>query len=177
MTRSSLVSRVAALSGLLLLAGCSKDIDFSVPATFTVNSTAGVPYSTVRLVDLSVEAPDAWSHRDKVKGLTLVDLTGTVVAMYQPPGGTTGSGTVALRPATKSDTDASADVVLGTYTNQTIANGSTLTVTLVPAALDILDSALQGNGQFKVVATGTTTASANFMVECTLDLKMNYKII
>ena len=44
---------------------------------------------------------------------------------------------MALRPATRSDTDASADVVLGTYTNQTIANGSTLTVTLVPAALDL----------------------------------------
>ena len=57
--------------------------------------------------------------------------------LARPPGGTTGSGTVALRPATRSDTDASADVVLGTYTNQTIANGSTLTVTLVPAALDL----------------------------------------
>jgi hypothetical protein len=39
-----------------------------------VNGSAGVPYSTVQPVDLAVDAPDAWSHEDKVKDLTLVDI-------------------------------------------------------------------------------------------------------
>jgi hypothetical protein len=174
MIRGSLVSRVAALSGLLLVAGCSKEIDFSVPATLNVNSTGGVPYSTVRLVDLSVEAADAWSHRDKVKDLSLVDVTGTVLSTSAT---TTGSGSVALRPATKSDTDSSGDIPLGTYTGKSIATGQSVIVTLVPEALDILNNALQADGKFKVVASGTTAATAYFVVEFTLHLKMNYKII
>jgi hypothetical protein len=50
-------------------------------------------------------------------------------------------------------------------------------VTLAPAALTIVNDALAGNGRFKVVATGTTVASANFLVEFILHMKLNYKII
>ncbi len=173
MLRSSLVSRVATLSGLLLLAGCSKEIDFSIPASFPVNSSAGVQYSTVQQVDLAVDAPDAWSHKDKVKDLTLVDIEGTVVSIVTSP--TTGSGTVALRLDTA--TSSSGDVTIGTYTNQAISLGSSVTVTLAPGALDIINDALQGNGRFKVVASGTTLDDASFEVEFTLHLKLNYKII
>jgi hypothetical protein len=175
MFRNSLVSRVAALAGLLLLPGCSKEIDFSVPASFTVNSEGGVPYSTVQGVDLSVDAPDAWSHKDKVKDLSLVDVDGTIVAIFSSPTGNTGSGTVSLRP--DGATSSASDVLIGTYANEPIVNGRTLTITLSAAAIDIINNALQGNGRFQVVAAGSTTQSASFEVEFTLQMKLNYKII
>jgi hypothetical protein len=175
MNRNSLVARAAVLSGLVVLAGCSKEIDFTLPAEFTVNSTGGVAYNYVQQIDLSVDAADAWSHKDKVKDLSLVDVTGSVVTLYAPAGGTTGSGTVWLRPDTA--TDSSTDVSIGTYSNQTIATGQAVIVTLVPAAMTIVNDALAGNGRFKVVATGTTAASANFLAEFILHMKMNYKII
>lgn len=175
MNLSSPVARAALLSGLVVLAGCSKEIDFSLPAEFLVDSTGGVLYTSVQQIDLAVDAPDAWSHKDKVKDLSLVDVTGAVITLYSPTGGTTGSGTVWLRPDTA--TDASTDVSIGTYTNQTIATGQTVIVTLAPGALTIVNDALAGNGRFKVVATGTTVATASFLVEFTLHMKMNYKII
>jgi hypothetical protein len=172
MIRSSPAARAAAFAGLLLLAGCSKEIDFSVPTTFTANSTAGTPYTYLQQVDLSTQAADAWSHRDKVKDLSLVELEGVVQAVTAA---TTGSGTIAVRPDTA--TSAASDVTLGTYTNQPIAVGQSLTITLSGAALDIINNALQGNGRFKVVLSGTTAATTTFTTQVTLHFKMNYKII
>jgi len=175
MNRNSLVARAAVLSGLVVLAGCSKEIDFSLPATFTVTSDGVTAYGTVRPINLSVDAPDAWSHRSKVKDLSLVEVEGMVITVYYPTGGTTGSGTVALRP--EGVFDSSQDVTLGTYTSKTIATGQSVIVTLVPAALTIVNDALQGDGRFQVVASGSTTAAASFSVEFTLHMKLNYKII
>jgi hypothetical protein len=162
------------LSGLVVLAGCSKEIDFTVPATFNV-TTAGTPatYNYVQQIDLATQAPDAWSHKDKVKDLSLVDITGTVLSMGSA--NTTGSGTVWLRPDTA--TGSSTDVSIGTYTNQTIATGQTVIVTLAPGALTIVNDALQGNGKFQVVASGSTAAAANFTVEFILHMKLNFNII
>jgi hypothetical protein len=140
-----------------------------------VNSTGGTPYSVVQQVDLAVDAPDAWSHKDKVKDLSLVDVDGTIVAVLASVTGNTGGGTVAIRPDTA--TTSASDVVLGTYTNEPITLGRTLTITLTPAAIDIINTALQGNGRFKVVASGSTAQNANFQAEFTLHLKLNYKII
>ena len=163
------------MSALLLVAGCSKEIDFSIPATFPVDSTGGTAYSTVHQIDLAVDAPDAWSHKDKVKDLSLVDVEGTIVAIIASVEGNTGGGTVAIRPDTA--TTSATDVVLGTYTNQAIVLNRSLTITLTAGALDIINNALQGNGRFKVVASGTTAQNANFQVEFTLHMKLNYKII
>ena len=146
--------------------------DFSIPATFNVNSTGGVLYSFVQQIDLAVDAPGAWSHRNDVKDLSLVDVTGTILALYTPTGGATGTGTVWLRPDTA--TTSATDVSIGTYTNQTIATGRAVIVTLVPGALTIVNDALHGSGRFKVVASGTTVASANFTVEFILHMKLNY---
>ncbi len=55
--------------------------------------------------------------------------------------------------------------------------GQSVIITLVPAALTIVNNALQGDGKFKVVASGTTAAAAIFTVEFTLHMKLNYKII
>jgi len=175
MFRNSLAVRTAMMSALLLLAGCSKEIDFSVPATLTVNSTGGTPYSVVQQVALADDAPDAWSHKDKVKDLSLVEVEGTIVAIISSATGNTGGGTVAIRPDTA--TTPATDVVLGTYTNQPIVLGQSLTITLTSGALDIINNALQGNGRFKVVATGSTAQNANFQVGFTLHMKLNYKII
>ena len=175
MFRNSLAARVATVSAFLLIAGCSKEIDFSIPATFTVDSTGGTPYSVVQQIDLAVDAPDAWSHKDKVKDLSLVDVEGTIIAIFSSATGNTGGGTVAIRPDTA--TTSASDVVLGTYTDQPITLGRTLTITLTPAAIDIINNALQGNGRFKVVASGSTAQDASFEVEFTLAMKLNYKII
>ena len=67
-----------------------------------MDSTGGVLYTSVQQIDLAVDAPDAWSHKDKVKDLSLVDVTGAVITFYSPTEGTTGSGTVWLRPDTAS---------------------------------------------------------------------------
>jgi len=142
------------MSALLLVAGCS----------------------AVQQIDLAVDAPDAWSHKDKVKDLSLVDVEGTIVQIFASATGNTGGGTVAIRPDVPT-TPATPDVVLGTYTNQPIVLGQSLTITLNAGALDIINNALQGNGRFKVVASGTTVQNANFQVEFTLHMKLNYKII
>jgi hypothetical protein len=172
MTRNSLAARAAALAGLLLLAGCSKEIDFSIPTTFTANATGGTPYTYLQQVDLSTQAADAWGHRDKVKDLSLVELEGVVQTVTAA---TTGSGTIAIRPDTA--TTSASDVTLGTYTNQSIAVGRSLTITLTSGAIDIINDALQGSGRFKVVLSGTTAATTTFTTQVTLHFKMNYKII
>jgi len=173
MNRNSLVARAALLSGLVVLAGCSKEIDFSVPATLTVNSTGGVLYSVVQQINLADDAPDAWSHKDKVKDLSLVEVEGTIVGIISSATGNTGGGTVWLR----TDAPTTPDVALGTYANQPIVLGQSLTIALTSGALDIINNALKGDGKFKIVATGTTVQNANFQVKFTLHMKLNYKII
>jgi hypothetical protein len=176
MSRIVTLPRAAAIATLALLAGCEGNIDFSVTKTFTANS-AGSPatYSSVQQVDLSADASDAWDKRDKVKGITLASIEGTITGVNSGAIGTTGGGSIYLRP--DGATDASSDVLIGTWSNQPIIPATTLTVTLSPASMQIIDGALGGNGRFSVVMSGSTAAEVSFNADITLNLKLEYKTI
>jgi len=176
MSRIVTLPRGAAIAALALLAGCEGNIDFSVTKRFTADS-AGSPatYSTVQSVDLATEATDAWDKRDKVKGITLASIEGTIISVNSGTLGTTGGGSLYLRP--DGATGTSSDVLIGTWSNQPITPTTTLTVTLNPASMQIINDALGGSGKFSVVMSGSTAAAVNFTADITLNLKLEYKII
>ena len=154
------------------LAACSGNTDFSISKTFHPNATGGVEYSLTAAVDMAQDAPAGWKHRDKVKSLELVEVQGTVTGGSPIP--FTGSGTILLRP--DGGTGAT-DVVAGAWPSETVSGvPHTLGVTLSPAAVGVIETALRGNGKFTVLLEGTTTASVQFDVDVTLHLKLNYKI-
>jgi hypothetical protein len=173
MIRATSSLRLAVLSSAsLLLAACSGSTDFSISETFNPNTTANVQYNLTAAVDMAADAPTAWKHRDKVKSLDLVELTGVVTAGAPPA--FTGSGSIKLRP---DGGTGSTDVVAGSWTNETVSGvPHTLNVVLSQAAVDVVEQALKGNGKFSVLLQGTTTTSVRFTVDVTLHLKLNYKI-
>lgn len=174
MNSSPIVARAAAaLAAGLALAACSGSTDFTVSKDFNVNSTGGVLYTYLDDVDLAAEAPDAWKHRNKIKKLELVGLDGTIQSVSSGAG-TTGGGSIVLRP---DGGTGSTDVVVGTWpATEPVVAPHSLSVTLSPAAVGVIEAALRGNGRFTVILTGTTVASASFVANVSLHVKLTYKV-
>ncbi len=163
------------LLGAVGLVGCTGNVDFSLTKTFDVIST-GTPntYSAVQAVDLSTEAGSAWSHRSHIKSIDLVSIQGTITAVTSGAG-TNAIGSLYLRPETA--VDPSQDVLIGTWSGTVPTTPpETLSVTLPPAALTIVNDAIHGDGKFSVVASGSTDGPADFTVQAILDLKLTYNL-
>jgi hypothetical protein len=161
-----------ALAVTASLAACSGSTDFTVSKDFSVASTGGVVYQYVEAVDLAAEAPDAWKHRSKIKKLELVGLDATIQQLFSPA--TTGGGSIVLRP--DGGTGAT-DVVVGTWpATEPVMAPHSLSVTLSPSAVGVIENALRGNGRFSVLLTGTTVDSASFLANVSLHIKLTYKV-
>jgi hypothetical protein len=173
MRRTSILGLAAAVGGLLLVSGCTGSTDFTITKTFNANATGGVLYTYTQAVDLASEAPDAWKHRSKVKSLDLVGLDGTITAAT-PPSGVTGGGSIILRP---DGGTGSTDVTVGTWANsEPVVAMHSLSVTLSPSAVSVIESAIKGNGKFSVLLTGTTSANTQFTADVSLHLKLKFKV-
>lgn len=167
----------AALAAVLLLAtGCTGSTDFSITANFVgVNSSAGVRYDRNVPVDLQAQAPDAWKHRSKVKSLDLVGLDGTATRITAPP--MSGAGAIWIGPGGALTTADPGVVQVGSWPSETItAAPHAIGVTLSGASLDVIESALKGDGRFVLFLTGTTVDSENFDATAVLHIKLKYKI-
>lgn len=165
------ITRAAALGGLLLLAACSGNVDFSITKAFTVDSAGGTPYTATQHVDLSKDAADGWKHRSKIKSLDLVGLDATMTQNVTGTA-TTGSGSIVLKRA------GAGDVVVGTWKDHPIpATGpDSIGAALDPSGIALITDAIHGDGQFDMVFTGTTAAAVRFNAEVTLHLKMKFKV-
>lgn len=168
LTRRALV----ALAALVLVAGCSKtgDVDFTITKRYNnVNSTGGPFGPSVEHVDLAQEAGEAWGHRDKIKSVDLVGLDAKVTQINSG-GPATVSGTITLvRGAQRA--------VVASYANETVsAAPHSVTETLNPGAMAIVNDALQSDGQFDVEYAGSSVGAINFNAEVSMHMKMLYKI-
>jgi hypothetical protein len=171
--RESFAKLAAPLAAVVSLAACSGSTDFTVSKDFNVASTGGVLYTYTDDVDLAAEAPQAWKHRSKIKKLELVGLDGTIQSV-SAGSGTTGGGSIVLRP---DGGTGSTDVVVGTWPNtEPVVAPHSLSVTLSPEAVAVIEGALHGNGKFTVLLTGTTVASASFVANVSLHVKLTYKV-
>jgi hypothetical protein len=167
------LARLGLLAASLSLAACSGKTDFSITKSFTANS-AGSPatYSSVQLVDLPADAPDAWKHKGKMKSLDLVGLDATMTANLTGVA-TTGSGSLSLRPD-----GGGTDVPVGTWPSEPIplAAPHSIGVILSPAAVGVIENALKGTGRFSIVMQGATALPVVFDADVTLHLKLTYKV-
>jgi hypothetical protein len=168
-----ILGRTAAIAGLLAVSACTGSTDFTITKTFNANATGGVAYSYEQAVDLAADAPDAWKHRKKVKSLDLVGLDGTITAA-NPATGVTGGGSIVLRP---DGGTGSTDATVGTWpTTEPVVAMHSLSVTLSPAAVAVIENAIKGNGRFSVLLTGTTSANTVFTADVSLHLKLKFKV-
>jgi len=168
--------QAAAVTGLLVIAGCSGTTDFTVTARFTnVSTNAGTAYSKSVLVDLQAQAPDAWKHRNKIKSLKAVGLDATADRVTSLP--MSGSGEIRIGPGTAT-TPADAGVVqVGSWPSETIAGvPHSISAKLDTTSLDVIRDALKGDGRFVVFLTGTTVEAENFDATAVLHVKLTYKV-
>ncbi len=156
----------------LFLSGCSGSTEFSVTGEFYgVNTTAGQPYTYTYVADVS-----GTSHADKLKGLELVGIDGTLTRVMSLP--MTGNGAVWIGPAGSTSTTSTGVVQVASWPSHTSsAVPDSITLTLGGASLAVIEDALKGGGTFLVFLTGTTTASENFDASVVLHVKMTYNII
>ncbi len=168
-------SRRAVLAGLVAVlgaVGCTGSTDFDITKTFDPVTSAGSPaaYSSPQHVDLASEAGSAWKHRSKIKSLELVGLTGTMTANHTGVA-TTGTGSVVLSRGTSIAT-------VGSWTDESIpaTPPHTISATLNPAAVAIVEDALRSDGLFDVTFAGTTGDPVSFGAEVTRHLKLKYKV-
>lgn len=178
MMRTVSLLRGAALGALALLAACSGTTDFTITKDFAVSATGNQQFESTQSVDLPAAAPEAWKHRKKIKKLEAVGLDGTVTSISLPAsGGFTGSGEIWLFPDGVTSTSDPAALQLGAWPSEQVASAPhTLSVTLQPAAIEVLESALRGNGRFAVHLEGTTQQNAMFNARAALHVKLTYKV-
>jgi len=140
---------VLALPALALLAGCNLTLPFDVTRDVYVTGPAG-EVSYVEQVDLSAE-DDLWSERDKIQEL-VVD-TAEVVVLSVGSGNAAEHALVslALRPD-GAPADGSADLVLLSGADLSVARGATASVAGSPELDAFLNEALTGAGRFALVA-------------------------
>jgi hypothetical protein len=177
MTRFPSMLRGAAIGALALLAACSGTTDFTVTKDFNASSTAAAGYEATQAVDLAADAPDAWKHRSKIKKLELVGLDGTVTSITSPAGGFTGDGEIWLFPDGVTSTSGAGAQQLGAWSSVAVtAAPHTLSVTLTPGAIAVLENALRTNGRFAVHVEGGTQQDAVFGARVALHVKLTYKV-
>jgi hypothetical protein len=161
---------LAAASLTLVLTGCTRDTDFSITKKVDVTATGGVPYGASAAVDLAAEAPGAWRHRSRVKSLDVVGLDATLTENVS--GNTsTGGGTIQLSRNGRT-------LTVGSWTNHTIplTPPDSIDVALDPAGSALVMDALENDGKFSVLVTGTTSPSIHFKADVTLHLHMTFKV-
>lgn len=177
---------VRTLSGILcagVLASCGGGIlpninfSFDTPRDVQLDAT-GTTVNGVFPFDLSSNAT-VQQYKTHVQALSLNSLDITITDTTTPgsSGGTNAAssitGTVALRPSTA--TDASKDVQVGSLTSFALTKGATKTLPGSPALDAFVLSTLQGNGQFGVAVSGTTTpGAAHLLVHLVPHLTLTY---
>ena len=169
--------RTAVRTGLMTvalatLAACVVNLAFDMKKQVVIQTQAGATnYSQNVLVDLG-QYKEITDHKKDIKSLDLDSLDATVSATGVNNHATKVSGTIVLR---KVLTDATADVQVGTFTNLSTAQGSTVHIAGSPALDAFLLSQLQQAGTFYVVITnGQLDGQADLTLDVTIHASMGY---
>ena len=169
----SLAARAAlAVAFLLVAPACTRDTGFDIIQSAHVASPGGAYSLPPVAVDLSREAGAAWDHRSDIKSVRVTSTT-AVASSVSTATGTTGSGSIALRP---SGGTGSTDVAMGSFTNIPLVNGTWLSAGESPAVDGAIDNALRGDGRLSFVLQGDATASFTADLLVTVHVDVEYKI-
>lgn len=159
--------------GLCTLAACIVNLSFDMQKTIAVQSQAGVAsVSQSQLVNLS-DYSEINDHKDSIKSLDLDSADVTVATVNPANKATTVTGTVKLR---KVLTDPPAnDVAVGSLTNFSLAQGTTVKLPGSPALDAFLLQQLQTAGSFYVIIDGSLDqAPADLVLNVTLHASLGY---
>lgn len=167
--------RLGLLAAALSLVACTGKTDFTISRSVSVRSSgAPATYSIVEPISLSTDAPEAWKHRSRATSIDLVAVDATITANLSG-NATTASGSISFRP---DGGTAANDLLVGRWTNEAIplATPHSISVVLTPAAAAVIENALDGNGNFSIVASGSTADPVQFNADLVLHLKLTYKV-
>ena len=152
-------------AALPLLSACTAVIPIDVVRDVTLESPGGA-FSTSQVIDFSAE-PAIWSRRSSVDGVSVDQLTATVISVGPGHQAASVSLTIAFRPD-GAPADGSRDLQVGTLSNLAFVTGASATLHGSAALDDFLLDALQGSGKFTALASGTLAGAANAVIEISL---------
>jgi hypothetical protein len=158
--------RLALVAAVLpLLSACTAVVPVDVTREVTLQSPGGA-FSTTQVIDFSAE-PSVWDRRNSIDGVSIDDITATVLSV----GAGHQAASVSLALAFRADgapADGSQDLQVGTLSNLAFLPGASVTLH-GSAALDaFLLHALQGSGAFTAVASGDLDGPANAVIQISL---------
>jgi hypothetical protein len=168
----------AALISAAALAACGGSVNFEVSKTFAVDTGSGsTSWSGEQLVDLRAEARDAWDQRSKLDTIEVKGASAVIDDLGFNHASASGSGTVSFRP--DGATDASQDVLVGSWSNVPFGVGQQITLTPSSQLDDFVTSAFKKTGRFTVVASGQTDDGqrADFTFTATVRFRLKWKLI
>ncbi|SRR5260370_41359308 len=156
MNRRALRTALVTL-GLCTLAACIVNLSFDMPQTFTVLSAAGVTsVSQTQHVNLS-DYKEISDHKNNIKSLDLDSADVTVTKVYSDNAAMVVNGTVKLKKNAADTTET--PVVVGTLTNFSIQQGTTVRLPGSPAIDAFLLQQLQTAGSFDVIVDGAINSA------------------
>ena len=159
-----------AASALVFAVGCSGTTDFTISKTFQLDTIANQQYEVTQDVNLAQEAGTAWKHRDNIRSLDVVGVDATMTERTDSNGPSNASGTITLSRADGTSAQ------LGTWTHTIAATApDSISVTLNPYAVSIVNAAIHSDGLFTVAATATTDRNVQAKVVVDLHMKLGYR--
>ncbi len=174
MSRSITARAALATAALAAASGCTRETDFDITQSFDVVTT-GTSFTGIQTVNLADQAGSAWSHRNKVKKVTVNSVTGTIATVNPGNLATLGSGAAFLRPD-GAPADGSGDVPLGSWTDVPITAGRTIDLAISPALNTAVNDALAGSGILSLVLDANADGTMNLVVEVRLRVAVEYRV-
>jgi hypothetical protein len=166
---------LAAAFAALALAGCGGNVDFSITRTFDVDSSVAGGRASDE-VNLAADAGRAWKERKHIDRITIRGATAEVVSVNAGITATSITGTVWLHET--NDANQANWVQVGPRT-ATLQAGELLVLDPSPQLDDFLLTQLRNDGQFTIVAEGTTTGGARVAatLRVTIDATLKWKAL
>jgi hypothetical protein len=160
-----------ALLALAPLAACVVNLSFDIDKQLTLASQQAGAISQTQTVNLSDYAAIR-DHKGNIKSLDLDSADVTVLTVLSGNTSTTVSGTLVLRPG--GVTDASQDVQVGTLTNFSTTQGSTVKLPGTPQLDAFLLAQVQAAGTFSAILNGTVNGVTNLVIDVDLHASLGY---
>jgi hypothetical protein len=163
-----------AASTLSLLSACTASIPIDVTRDVTLQAPAG-SFDATQVIDLSTESA-LWSHRSDVDGVSIDEVTATVVSLGSAHTATSATLSLSFRPD-GAPADGSQDLLVGSFGRLAFVPGTTVSLP-GSAELDaLLLSVVKGSGAFSAVAKGTVDGEADAVIELGLTGRLAYTVI
>jgi hypothetical protein len=169
-----------ALLGALALAaaaGCGGSTEFTIERTFQVRGAGtGGTLTASQDVDLREEAGEAWTQRDHLDDVRILSAEGTLTAVA--PGNTAATGDLAADVSRLYDGGVETVAVLDAQ-GVPIAVGTRLQATNLDPASDLLERALESDGQVSIAVHAAVPegAAADFTVRVVMQVEADWSVL